>query len=47
MLYGPTLFARVKGDLTLKTRTGNAIQPSREGLSPEDIRRIKRHFNLD
>jgi len=47
MLYGPTLFARVKGDATLRSRTPSAVQPSREGMSPEDIRRVKRHFNLD
>jgi len=47
MLYSPTLFARVKGDTTLKSRTPSAIRPSRNGMSPEDIRRVKRHFNLD
>ncbi len=47
MLYGPTLFAQVKGEVTLKSRTPSTITPSRNGLSTEDIRRVKRHFNLD
>lgn len=47
MLYERDLFAKQEGMLTLKTKTERGIEPSRAGLSQEDIRRIKALFRLD
>jgi len=47
MMYERDLFAKQAGVATLKTLTPQAIEPSRSGLSEEDIVRIKRMFRLD
>lgn len=40
MIYGPTDFARSPGEPTMESLTGAAIQPSSQGLSPEDLQRL-------
>jgi hypothetical protein len=44
MLYSPDVFASTPGNATMRTRTGNAIAPVREGLSPGDIQRLQRVY---
>ena len=40
MIYGPTDFAKRTGDTTMESLTGVEIQPSPQGLSPEDLQRL-------
>jgi hypothetical protein len=40
MIYGPTDFAKRPGETTMESLTGAAIQPSAQGLSPEDLQRL-------
>ncbi len=40
MIYQPTEFARIRGDLTIESLTGAKIEPSASGLSPEDLARL-------
>jgi hypothetical protein len=40
MIYGPTDFAKRPGETTMESLTGVAIQPSSQGLSPEDLQRL-------
>ncbi len=41
MIYGPTDFAKQRGEATLESRTGALIEPARQGLSPEDLLRLQ------
>jgi len=47
MLYDPRAFAKEKGQPTMRTKTENAINPSREGMSEGDIQKVKVLFRLD
>lgn len=41
MIYDSTAFARRPGDTTIQPLSGQAIEPSREGLSAEDLTRLQ------
>lgn len=40
MIYDPTDFAKVRGDVTLESISGAKIEPAANGLSPEDLSRL-------
>ncbi|MGE0528594.1 MAG: M12 family metallopeptidase [Bdellovibrionales bacterium] len=40
MMYAETSFAKRRGDITLRTLTNTAIEPTQEGLSREDLDRL-------
>lgn len=44
MIYEDTLFGRVRGDITLESRTDQKVKPVEFGLSPEDLERLKRLY---
>lgn len=41
MIYDPADFAKVRGDFTMESLTENKIEPTANGLSPEDLARLK------
>lgn len=47
MIYDPTTFAKQPGLATLRSRTAVAVQPSADGLSEQDLRRVRALFKLD
>ncbi|MGZ3698694.1 MAG: M12 family metallopeptidase, partial [Bdellovibrionota bacterium] len=46
MLYQPDTFAAKPGLLTLKSIGTEPVAPARDGLSDEDVRRVKRLYNV-
>ncbi len=45
MLYDTSVFSKA-GQPTIRSKTGEAIQPSKNGLSPSDIHRVKSFYSL-
>lgn len=45
MMYPPNMFARDNSKPVMVSKTGEAIEPVRTGLSPEDLERLRQLYN--